>query len=93
MAGGVGARVPIGRVSLRGELIAGVHGASLGGMSSVQADSAPLPLVEPRIAADVWLSPWWVLEAFAGTNVIDRSEHVVGLGLGLHFQAFDGRYR
>ncbi|HEY3802407.1 MAG TPA: hypothetical protein VGL61_07355 [Kofleriaceae bacterium] len=95
MAATAGARLPLGRFSLRGELVAGLHGASLSAMSgtsSLQAD-ALAALVEPRIAIDAWLSPWWVVEAYAGINALDTSERVFGVGLGVHLQAFDGAYR
>lgn len=91
MAGVAGVRVPLGRVSLRGEVVGGIHGASLS--NGTMSASTVAPLVEPRIAADLWLSPWWALEATAGANALDRSEQVFGLGLALHLQAFDGRFR
>jgi hypothetical protein len=93
MAGVAGTRVPIGRISLRGELVAGIHGTSLGTMDGNVGAYSVVPLVEPRLGVDVWLSPWWALEGFAGTNLLDRSEHVFGLGLAMHGQAFDGAYR
>lgn len=93
MAGVVGARVPLGRVSLRGELVAGIHGATLSSTAMDTSADTVAPLVEPRVALDLWMSPWWVLEANAGANLLDRSEHVFGLGLSFHGQAFDGRYR
>jgi hypothetical protein len=92
MAGVAGARLPLGRVSLRGELVAGMHGASVASTAMDTSASTVAPLVEPRVGVDVWLSPWWTLEATAGANLVDRSERVVGLGLGLHLQAFDGRF-
>ena len=93
MAGVVGARLPLGRLSLRGELVAGLHGASLSDSSNgTTADGGVSGLVEPRLALDVWLHHWWVVEAFAGVNALDRSERVLGIGLGFHSQAFDGAY-
>ena len=94
MAGVVGARLPLGRVSLRGELVGGIHGATLQAMTSApntivaEADAA---LVEPRLAADVWLSRNCVVEAFAGSNLLAPSEHVFGIGAGFHWQASDFR--
>ncbi len=90
MGGVVGARLPLGRVSLRGELVAGIHGAVL--RAADLDGEADAPLVAPRIAVDVWLHRWWVLEAFAGTNLLDRSEPTYGVALAFHSQAFDGRY-
>jgi hypothetical protein len=93
MAGVAGARLPLGRISLRGELVAGIHGATLTSHAMDTSADTVAPLVEPRVAVDLWMSPWWVLEATAGANALDRSEHVFGLGLSFHGQAFDGRYR
>ncbi|MGE5185807.1 MAG: hypothetical protein ACM31C_27290 [Acidobacteriota bacterium] len=90
MAGVVGARVPLGRVSLRGELVGGIHGAIL--RAADRDGEADAPLVAPRVAVDVWLHRWWVLEAFAGTNLLDRAEPTYGVALAFHSQAFDGRY-
>lgn len=93
MAGVAGARIPLGRLSLRAEIVAGLHGAELSSQAMDTSASTVAPLVEPRLAADLWLSPWWALEAMAGANALDRSEHVFGVGLALHLQAFDGRFR
>ncbi|MBV8762954.1 MAG: hypothetical protein JO257_37055 [Deltaproteobacteria bacterium] len=93
MAGVAGARIPLGRISLRAEVVAGLHGATLSSHAMDTSASTVAPLVEPRIAADLWLSPWWAVEAMAGANALDRSEHVFGVGLALHLQAFDGRFR
>ena len=93
MAGVAGARISLGRVSLRGELVAGIHGATVSGesSSSLRADTIAAVL-EPRVAVDVWIHRWWVIEGFAGANALDRSEQMFGLGLGFASQAFDGRY-
>lgn len=93
MAGVAGARIPLGRISLRAEVVAGLHGATVSSHAMDVGASTVAPLVEPRIAADLWLSPWWAFEAMAGANALDRSEHVFGVGLALHLQAFDGRFR
>jgi len=90
MAGLAGVRVPIGRLSLRGELVAGLHGGML--HSADVAGEADAALVAPRIAIDAWFQRWWVIEAFAGVNLLDRSEQSFGLALGFHSQAFDGHY-
>jgi hypothetical protein len=83
MAGVVGARLPLGRVSLRGELVAGLHGAALVAKADSLSAETAAPMVQPRLAADVWLDHFWVVEAFAGPQVF-------GLGLAFHSQAFDG---
>jgi hypothetical protein len=90
-----GVRWPLGRVSIRAELFTGVHGATLGttiGGKVIEAD-AVAGLIEPRVGAELWFSPWWAVEGFVGVNALDRTEQVFGAGLGGHFQAFDGRYR
>ncbi|HTR49737.1 MAG TPA: hypothetical protein VMJ10_03455 [Kofleriaceae bacterium] len=86
----IGARLPLGRISLRSELAAGVHSALLASAAvDAECDAA---FVEPRVAVDVWLHPWWAAEGFAGVNLLDRTEHFFGVGLAFHSQAFDGRY-
>ena len=95
MGGVTGVRVPLGRVSIRAELVAGLHGATLSattGGKAIEADAAA-GLIEPRVGAELWFSPWWSVEGFVGINALDRSEQVFGVGLGGHLQAFDGRYR
>ncbi|HUJ57259.1 MAG TPA: hypothetical protein VLX92_02150, partial [Kofleriaceae bacterium] len=94
MAAVAGARLPLGPLSLRAEVVAGIHGAELGSMTDTPqglAASTVAPLVAPRVAADLWIHRWWVIEAYAGVNALDRSERMFGLGLGFHSQAFDGR--
>lgn len=85
----VGARIPFGRFSLRGEVAGGVYGATLEG-SDLRADCAA-PLIQPRMALDAWFHHYWALEAFAGTNMLATQDTVFGLGLAFHSQAFDGR--
>ena len=95
MAGVVGARVPLGRVSLRAELVAGLHDMTLVAMTNTPqalSGDATEAVVQPRAAVDVWLHHWWVVEAYAGVNALDSSERTFGVGLGFHSQAFDGRY-
>ena len=91
MAALVGARVPLGPIALRGELVAGMHGAELSS-SMLTADGGIAPLVEPRAALDVWLGRFATLEVYGGENLLVRAEKIFGLGLSLHLQAFDGRY-
>jgi hypothetical protein len=94
MAGVVGARIPMGLVAVRAELVGGLHGATLEAMTSspspIRAD-ALAALLEPRVAVDASLSDRWVVEAFAGANLLDRSERVFGLGLGVQWAASDFR--
>ncbi len=91
MAGLAGARIPLGPLALRGELVAGIHGAELSS-SMLSADGGVAPLLEPRVAIDVRLGKFTTLEAYGGENILARDERVFGIGLGVHLQAFDGRY-
>jgi len=91
MAALAGARLPLGPIALRGELVAGIHGAELTS-SMLDADGGVAPLLEPRAAVDVRLGRFTTLEMYGGENLFARDEKVFGIGLGLHLQAFDGRY-
>jgi hypothetical protein len=47
------------------------------------------PLVEARVRATRWLSPWLSAGAFAGADVTGGG-FALGLSLGAHLRAFDG---
>jgi hypothetical protein len=92
----IGYRIPLGRASIRGELVTGVASASVSHVStgnghtgSTDATGARL-LVEPRIAGDIWFTQHMSFGAYAGMNVIDRGAPAIGLTLAYHIRAFDG---
>ncbi len=92
----VGYRIPLGRASLRGEVLGGAIIATVGQRvtgpesQTAQAGVAGRWLVEPRIAADIWLTQHFSFGAYAGVNVVDSAARAVGLTLTFHNRAFDG---
>jgi hypothetical protein len=93
----VGYRLPLGRVSLRPEVIFGgvfanVSHALEGGTSQTSASVASRALVEPRVAVDVWLTQHFTLSAYGGINAVDPRSRAFGLMLSWHARAFDGDF-
>ncbi len=94
----LGVRVPLGKVSLRVEALTGLQVFAL--MTDARAPdgrtSAGVALfggvVEPRLAADFWLSPDTTLSTWAGYNVLRPGDTTFGLSLAAHFRAFDGAF-
>lgn len=92
----VGYRVPLGRASLRGEVLLGGVLASVSQRYAVddRRDTASAVaarwLVEPRIAGDIWFTQHVTVGAYAGTNLVDSRGHAFGLTLAWHHRAFDG---
>ena len=97
-AGGlVGLRLPLGPVSVRGELFVGGYGVNLyqsvvtGALSNASvAMAAGVPVVEPRVAVDLWTTPWLTLSGSYGRNVLDRGSQLGALSLTFHGRGFDG---
>jgi len=48
-------------------------------------------VIEARVRAALWLTPWMTVTAEAGSGVLDRSEWVAAVGVGIHTRAFGGR--
>jgi hypothetical protein len=92
----IGARAPVGRLTVSGELYTGArafrtevtshHGACVTTDTSYDVELA----LEPRARIDLWLSPWLTLGGFAGTDLRARDVRVVGVTIGGHVRAFDG---
>jgi hypothetical protein len=95
----VGVVLPrLGLVQVRAETFAGgwVFGAS--------TDSTPVPdscddgcgpslgagTIEPRGRADVWITPWSTVGAWAGANALHGGDWSGGLTVSLHGRAGDG---
>jgi len=97
LAAPIGYRLPLGRVALRGEIAFGgvlaIVGHDVVGPPGSPPGSSALAtraLVEPRLAADVWLTQHLALGAYAGANVFDSSAPAFGLSLAWHNLAFGG---
>jgi hypothetical protein len=94
----IGYRIPLGRASLRGEVVLGAISVEVthdiksdipGGPSSAVA-TAWRGLVEPRLAADIWFTQHVSFSAAAGTNALDVGGRSLALLLTWHNRAFDG---
>jgi hypothetical protein len=48
------------------------------------------PDVEPRLALDVWLNPWWSVSGYVTTDVFHLPSVGGGVAITLHTRAFDG---
>ncbi len=97
--GGVlGARLPLGRVSLRVDALVGgswfdFDQYAVNGQTQLTATgSASAFFLEPRVHVDVWLSPFFSLGVFAGMPDLDPASTNVGITLAAHTTAFDGRF-
>ena len=92
----VGYRVPLGRASLRGEVLFGGVIASVSQRDLFESEnerkaaSGARWMIEPRIAADIWFTQHITFGAYAGVNVLDSRGTALGLSLAWHVRAFDG---
>ena len=92
-----GLRLPLGRVSVRGDLFLGGYGLSLvqavtkGALMNAKVSmSASAPLVEPRVSVDLWATPWVTLSGSYGRNLVDGGTQAGALSVTFHGRAFDG---
>lgn len=98
IAGVVGGRLPLGPFSARLEALVGLQVASVSVLASKNGGD-PLNgsftsvafLLEPRLAVDVWTSPWSTITAWGGASVFFPADRTMGLSIALHGRAFDGR--
>jgi len=92
----VGYRIPLGRASIRGEVLFGgvlaqvAHSTVLDGKTERKEANAFRGLIEPRIAADIWFTQHVSVGVYAGMNLLDSGGHATGLSLTWHNRAFDG---
>lgn len=84
-----------GRVSLGAEVMGGARGVVVeaksvrGACETTDTTVVGHAVVEGRVRADVWLTPWITAGAYAGKDVLD-GQTSAGLSLGGHLRAFDG---
>ena len=46
------------------------------------------PVLEARVLADLWLSPWLTIGGALGTSLLDRGDRMCGLYIGIHSYSF-----
>lgn len=85
-----GVRQEFGRVRLGAELVTGRRWVRYD--LSHQRNDDSLWIAEPRVRADLWLSPVWTVGAAAGATLSDRPVWMAGLYVGVSSAAF-GRWR
>jgi len=93
----VGARIPLGAIDLRAELLLGgalatseLHERYFDCENYVSIGSG-IGLVEPRVAIDWWVSPWMTLGVVGGVNLAGPlSDAQVGVAVGFHARPHDG---
>jgi hypothetical protein len=93
-----GVRLPLGPVSMRGELLGGAEWISLQqyatvGQASMTANASTVTwLLEPRVAVDLWTTPYTVLSVFGTMPGFDSRASNGGVTFAFHLRSFDGRY-
>jgi len=91
----VGVNHAMGRWSVGAELMAGGRGLVVEATSvrlaceTTETHVVGRPMAEGRLRADVWLTPWITVGAYAGKDAVSGLTSG-GLGLGGHLRAFDG---
>lgn len=87
----VGAKLPLGPLDIGGELFVAARNLK----RPVDDDHTALasvtdPVIEVRARVELWLSPWLTLDGALGAGVLEASEWVISVNIGLHTRAFGG---
>jgi hypothetical protein len=96
----VGARLPLGPVSVRAELLAGAQWMEVDQLAQPATGSQTMTgsartvtwLLEPRAAVDLWTTPYLVVSAFGTMPGFESRAANGGLLFAWHWRSFDGRY-
>jgi hypothetical protein len=92
----VGARAPVGPLTLSAELLGGarIHRTEVtseyGACITTASDHSVSAALEARGRVDAWLSPWLTVGVFAGRDLRAENTHLIGISLAGHLRAFDG---
>lgn len=92
----LGVRLPLGKLRASAEVFAGGRtlqlsvDSALGACETTDASYATRFSVEPRARLEAWVSPWFTLGAFAGTDLVSSAPSF-GAFLSGHTRAFDGQ--
>ncbi len=96
----VGYRIPLHWFSIRIESLVGTdvlaldqYGVARTGQRTGVTSFDVTALVEPRLALDVWASPWTTLSFYAGKNALRAHDHTLGFTISGHLRPFDGEFR
>jgi hypothetical protein len=91
-----GLRLPLGTMSLRGEMLLGGSSISIdqyaqnGNNQLTATASSTVLLLEPRVALDVWATPTLTVSLFGSMPSFDPDAANAGIILSMHLRAFDG---
>jgi hypothetical protein len=92
-----GISIPIGDTSLRAEMLGGFRYVDVGFQSrredciNDESLSYLAPVLEPRVALDVFMTSWLSLGAYGGMNLLALGEMSAGANVTLHLRSFDAR--
>lgn len=90
--GGVlGVVEPLGPIDLAAEALVAGRSIRLATNINRLAPAATEAVVEARVRMAWWLVPWMTITGEAGAGVLDRSEWVAVIGVGIHTRTFGGR--
>jgi hypothetical protein len=93
-----GVRLPLGPLSVRGEMLGGAEWISLQqyasiGQGSMTANATTVTwLLEPRVAVDLWTTPYTAVSVFGTMPGFDSRAVNGGVAFAVHLRSFDGRY-
>ena len=79
-------------LTVRTEILLGGRLATFNGNTNDQKSFLATSMTwvaQPRVALDMWTSPFVTVGAFAGANVVRQNDYVVGLSLAAHFAPYD----
>jgi hypothetical protein len=93
-----GVRLPLGPLSVRGEMLGGAEWIALQqyasvGQAQMTANASTVTwLLEPRVAVDLWTTPYTAVSVFGTMPGFDSRAANGGVAFAVHLRSFDGRY-
>lgn len=87
----VGGRVALAPFEVGAELFAGGRSIRLThNINDSKAAADRSGVVEARLTAGMWATPWLLVEATAGSGIVDRNEWDASIGVAFHSRTFAG---
>ena len=87
----LGGRLALAPFELGGELFAGGRSIRLThNINDNKATADRSGVVEARVTAGAWVTPWLLVEAVAGTGIVDRNEWDATIAVAFHSRSFAG---
>lgn len=94
----LGVQAGVERVTMAGELATGMRmivfdtHSRLMGDSQINSVLQVRSVVEARVRASYWLSPWLALGVSFGTSLVERGDVAIGVDISGHSRTFGGRH-